>query len=118
MPNFFLHEDTCRPSCPEHFYPDLGQCVSCHKNCLECNGPQEDDCEACADTSKVLYNGQCLDVCPEGTYKDERTDKCEGKDFRVVGPSKGCWEACPHKARSRASGESSHSSQDAFTLSA
>ncbi|CAO2584930.1 Proprotein convertase subtilisin/kexin type 5, partial [Lemmus lemmus] len=71
MPNFFLHDDTCRPSCPKHFYPDLGQCVSCHKDCLECNGPKEDDCKTCADTSKALHNGLCLDVCPEGTYKDE-----------------------------------------------
>ncbi|ERE77600.1 proprotein convertase subtilisin/kexin type 5 [Cricetulus griseus] len=83
MPNFFLYDDTCYESCPKHFYPDLHQCVPCHENCLECKGPKEDDCKACADTSKVLYKGLCLDMCPEGTYKDEADDEC-----------KDCFEFC------------------------
>ncbi|XP_006996032.2 proprotein convertase subtilisin/kexin type 5 isoform X1 [Peromyscus maniculatus bairdii] len=77
IPGFFLYDDACSNSCPKHFYPDLRQCVSCHENCLECNGPKQDDCKVCADTSKVLYNGLCLDMCPEGTYKEEENDECK-----------------------------------------
>ncbi|XP_055469807.1 proprotein convertase subtilisin/kexin type 5 isoform X3 [Psammomys obesus] len=77
MPGFFLYNDMCHQSCPKHFYPDLRQCVPCHENCLECSGPKEDDCAVCADTSKVLYKGLCLDVCPEGTYEEEENDECK-----------------------------------------
>lgn len=76
MPDFFLYNDMCHRSCPKSFYPDMRQCVPCHKNCLECNGPKEDDCKVCADTSKALHNGLCLDECPEGTYKEEENDEC------------------------------------------
>lgn len=81
MPDFFLYNDMCHRSCPKSFYPDMRQCVPCHKNCLECNGPKEDDCKVCADTSKALHNGLCLDECPEGTYKEEENDECRGKTF-------------------------------------
>lgn len=116
IPGFFLYDDACSNSCPKHFYPDLRQCVSCHENCLECNGPKQDDCKVCADTSKVLYNGLCLDMCPEGTYKEEENDECKGKDFWAALLSKEVWEACPHKACSRAITVPSHSSQDTLNL--
>ncbi|XP_029413977.1 proprotein convertase subtilisin/kexin type 5-like, partial [Nannospalax galili] len=77
MADFFLYDDTCHKSCPQHFYPDLGHCVPCHENCLMCSGPKEDDCEVCAEASKVLYNGLCLDTCPAGTYYEEETDDCK-----------------------------------------
>lgn len=116
MPDFFLYNDMCHHSCPKNFYPDMRQCVPCHKNCLGCNGPKEDDCKACADTSKVLHNGLCLDECPKGTYKDEVNDECRGKDFWAVWVSKEDWEACPHKTCSRTAIVSNHRSQNVLNF--
>ena len=85
MPEFFLYKDACHQSCPSHFYADRRHCVPCHEDCLECSGPSADDCDLCADTSLVLYDGQCLDECPERTYLEKETQVCKGKDFRVCG---------------------------------
>lgn len=81
MPEFFLHKDACHQSCPSHFYADRRHCVPCHEDCLECSGPSADDCDLCAEASLVLYDGQCLDECPEGTYLEKETKVCKGKDF-------------------------------------
>ncbi|KAM6183383.1 proprotein convertase subtilisin/kexin type 5 isoform 2-T2 [Erethizon dorsatum] len=83
MPDFFLLDGTCRPSCPRRFYPDLHQCIPCHEDCLKCSGPKVDDCELCADTSMILYDGLCVDKCPEGTYYEEEAEEC-----------KACHESC------------------------
>lgn len=85
MPESFLYKDTCHQSCPSHFYADAQHCVPCHEDCLECSGPSMDDCDLCAEASLVLYNGQCLEECPEGTYFEKESKVCKGKDFRVHG---------------------------------
>ena len=85
MPGSFLYKDMCHQSCPNHFYEDARQCVPCHEDCLECSGPSADDCDLCAEESLVLYNGRCLDECPEGTYYEKMTKVCKGKDFQVHG---------------------------------
>ncbi|XP_036749343.2 proprotein convertase subtilisin/kexin type 5 isoform X5 [Manis pentadactyla] len=77
MPDFFLYQDVCHQSCPNHFYADAGQCVPCHDDCLKCSGPSEDDCDLCADTSSVLYDGWCLDECPTGTYYEKEIKECK-----------------------------------------
>ncbi|KAI4573512.1 hypothetical protein MJT46_004752 [Ovis ammon polii x Ovis aries] len=77
MPEFFLHKDACHQSCPSHFYADRRHCVPCHEDCLECSGPSADDCDLCAEASLVLYDGQCLDECPEGTYFEKETKVCK-----------------------------------------
>lgn len=83
MPDFFLYQDVCHQSCPNHFYADAGQCVPCHEDCLKCSGPSEDDCDLCADTSSVLYDGWCLDECPTGTYYEKEIKECKGKRLPV-----------------------------------
>ncbi|XP_030619638.1 proprotein convertase subtilisin/kexin type 5 isoform X2 [Delphinapterus leucas] len=83
MPESFLYKDTCHQSCPSHFYADAQHCVPCHEDCLECNGPSMDDCDLCAEASLVLYDGQCLEECPEGTYFEKETKVC-----------KDCHESC------------------------
>ncbi|KAF3815930.1 hypothetical protein GH733_016035 [Mirounga leonina] len=76
MPGSFLYQDMCHPSCPHGFYVDIRKCVPCHKDCLECSGPSADDCDLCAEPSLVLYDGQCLDECPVGTYYEKETKDC------------------------------------------
>lgn len=85
MPAFFLHKDMCHQSCPQQFYKDedTHQCLPCHKDCLECSGPSADNCDLCAKYFSYLYDGQCLDNCPKGTYYERKTNQCKGKDFRV-----------------------------------
>uniref|UniRef100_A0A8C2YIS2 Proprotein convertase subtilisin/kexin type 5 n=1 Tax=Chinchilla lanigera TaxID=34839 RepID=A0A8C2YIS2_CHILA len=83
LPDFFLLDGTCHPSCPRGFYPDLQKCIPCHEDCLKCSGPKADDCELCADTSMLLYDGLCVDQCPEGTYYEEEAEEC-----------KACLESC------------------------
>ncbi|XP_045696264.1 proprotein convertase subtilisin/kexin type 5 isoform X1 [Phyllostomus hastatus] len=77
IPESFLYEDTCHQSCPPHFYMDTRECLPCHEDCLECNGPSGDNCEICAHSSFVFYDGQCLDECPTGTYYEEETKDCK-----------------------------------------
>lgn len=77
MPESFLYNDACHQSCPSHFYADARLCVPCHEDCLECSGPSADDCDLCAEASLILYNGQCLEECPEGTYFERATKVCK-----------------------------------------
>lgn len=85
MPDFFLHEDMCHQSCPQQFYKDENthQCFPCHKDCLECSGPSEDNCDLCAKYFSVLYDGRCLYNCPAGTYYERKIHGCKGKDSGV-----------------------------------
>ncbi|XP_023578731.1 proprotein convertase subtilisin/kexin type 5 isoform X1 [Octodon degus] len=83
LPDFFLLHGECLTSCPRGFYPDLHQCIPCHKDCLQCSGPKADDCELCAETSMIFYEGLCVDECPKGTYYDEEDEEC-----------KACHESC------------------------
>ncbi|XP_036711559.1 proprotein convertase subtilisin/kexin type 5 isoform X1 [Balaenoptera musculus] len=92
MPESFLYKDTCHQSCPSHFYADARHCVPCHEDCLECSGPSMDDCDVCAETSLVLYDGQCLEECPEGTYFEKETKVCKDchKSCRTCSSSGAC----------------------------
>ena len=44
----------------------------CHSSCKTCSGPLENNCLTCDDTDEqnpfYLYNGKCLNQCPEGTF--------------------------------------------------
>ncbi|KAB0368883.1 hypothetical protein FD755_019917 [Muntiacus reevesi] len=92
MPESFLYKDACHQSCPGHFYEDGRHCVPCHEDCLECSGPSADDCDLCADASLVLYDGQCLDECPERTYLEKETQVCKDchKSCRTCSSSGAC----------------------------
>ncbi|XP_004591833.2 proprotein convertase subtilisin/kexin type 5 isoform X2 [Ochotona princeps] len=77
MFGFFLHNDACYPNCPGGFYEDSRRCVRCHEDCQECYGPNADDCEICAGYYMYLYDGQCLEECPAGTYYERGTKDCQ-----------------------------------------
>ena len=52
--------------CAPGSYPDVsGVCLNCISNCMTCTGNA--DCEMCFD-GFYLYNNQCINVCPVGTY--------------------------------------------------
>ncbi|MBN3318924.1 PCSK5 convertase, partial [Atractosteus spatula] len=75
---FFLHKESCVDECPLGYYADTmnKDCQSCHQDCAECNGPDEDDCDKCANLQALKYNGACVQKCPEGTYYDLDSQEC------------------------------------------
>ncbi|KAJ8380876.1 hypothetical protein SKAU_G00016540 [Synaphobranchus kaupii] len=90
---FHLNEGTnsCVSSCGEGHYLDhdgnvcrkyveTKECVRCHSDCAECDGPDEDDCDSCRDAAAVRYNGECLPKCPTNSYHDMDTMECRDCD--------------------------------------
>ncbi|XP_062399560.1 proprotein convertase subtilisin/kexin type 5-like isoform X2 [Sardina pilchardus] len=96
---FFLHEGKCVVDCPVGFYESLttGACEKCHSNCVECDGPDEDDCVACSRSRPLRYRGQCLFKCPRHTYHDQQWAECKDCDRTCVtcsGPLATSCESC------------------------
>lgn len=83
VPPFHLHNGMCLQQCPSGFYSLSTLCLSCHELCRECEGPEDDDCIACPDTSYALYKGRCFEDCPDGTYFEDETKSCRGIPFSV-----------------------------------
>jgi hypothetical protein len=53
-------------------------CETCKvQGCKRCEDANSSKCKLC-DSSKVLVNGNCLDVCPQGTFKVDQT--CQACD--------------------------------------
>uniref|UniRef100_A0AAQ6AG67 P/Homo B domain-containing protein n=1 Tax=Amphiprion ocellaris TaxID=80972 RepID=A0AAQ6AG67_AMPOC len=79
---FLLLDHSCRSYCPEGYYATDTEyeCVRCHADCGSCDGPGFDDCIECRNKKAVRYNGECLPKCPKGTYYDETTNECKGRE--------------------------------------
>ncbi|KAM6902082.1 proprotein convertase subtilisin/kexin type 5 [Xenentodon cancila] len=97
----FLHEGLCVPNCPERFFEDNEQreCVRCHPDCALCDGPNDDECDACTDPEAALHNGACLAACPLRTYRDATTGDCKDCDASCLT----CF--APHKDSCTSCGE-------------
>lgn len=69
--------------CPERFFEDKEErkCLRCHPDCDLCDGPNNNDCDACVDPEATLHNGACLTACPSHTYRDAITGECKGTKF-------------------------------------
>lgn len=83
VPPFHLHNGQCLQNCPPGFYSLSTHCLSCHEHCRECEGPEDDDCIACPETSYALFRGRCFEYCPDGTYFEEESSSCRGIPFSV-----------------------------------
>ncbi|XP_076014522.1 proprotein convertase subtilisin/kexin type 5 [Genypterus blacodes] len=95
----FLHEGLCVLDCPERFFEDAdeGACVRCHPDCASCDGPNDNDCDACTDVETMLRNGACLSECPAHTYRDAATAECKDCDASCLtcsGPHAGSCTSC------------------------
>lgn len=64
---FFNISGLCEPSCPNGTVPIQGNTCGCEGDCLRCS-ILSTRCTACTDSSKLLYNEQCVDGCPNSTY--------------------------------------------------
>uniref|UniRef100_A0A8C8D0K2 P/Homo B domain-containing protein n=1 Tax=Oncorhynchus tshawytscha TaxID=74940 RepID=A0A8C8D0K2_ONCTS len=106
----FLYEGRCVTDCPERFFQDSeqGVCVRCHPDCAQCDGPDGDDCDSCADPEATLHNGACLPNCPSHTYRDSRTGQCkdcDGSCLTCSGPHAGSCSSCREGQRLDAHGQ-------------
>ncbi len=90
-------ETTCVPNCYSRYgsiYLDAeaGVCrhVSCHASCLTCFGPTSKECRECRDKSKLLYEGECLDACPEGYFAGDSNIcfSCDADCVKCIGVGK------------------------------
>jgi len=72
--NANIYDGKCYATCPDGTLPATGAavpfCVSCPEECATCNST---GCLSCR-TDDVLYQNDCLDKCPRGTYLSGR--KC------------------------------------------
>ncbi|XP_056146386.1 proprotein convertase subtilisin/kexin type 5-like [Lampris incognitus] len=95
----FLHEGVCVLDCPERFFEDTeqGVCLRCHPSCTLCDGPDNNDCDACLDPEATLHNGACLPNCPTQNYRDAMTADCKDCDASCLtcsGPDAGSCTSC------------------------
>ena len=49
----------------------------CHPDCSLCNGTSDENCLICYNANLLLYNGKCIENCPENTFKNQENKKCE-----------------------------------------
>uniref|UniRef100_A0A8P4K715 Proprotein convertase subtilisin/kexin type 5a n=1 Tax=Dicentrarchus labrax TaxID=13489 RepID=A0A8P4K715_DICLA len=100
----FLHEGQCVQDCPERFFEDKEQreCLLCHPDCALCDGPNNNDCDACMDPEATLHSGACLAACPSHTYRDPMTGECKDCDescLTCFGPHAGSCTSCKEDQR-------------------
>lgn len=69
--------------CPERFFEDKERwvCSGCHPDCELCDGPNNNDCDACVNPEATLHNGACVAACPSHSYRDATTGACKGRKF-------------------------------------
>ncbi|KAJ8347152.1 hypothetical protein SKAU_G00285530 [Synaphobranchus kaupii] len=73
-----LYEGACVEDCPVGFYRNVEE-----KVCVRCAGPEQSQCQTCAETGSVWHNGKCRSECPSNSYHDQHSGEC-----------KNCEESC------------------------
>ena len=89
--NPLTQDSICVKTCPSSYYSGYVAtthsyiCQKCDSSCVECNGPNSNQCTDCPD-GQILSRGSCVTPtsdfsCPSGTYLDS---------FQCLNCSKGC----------------------------
>lgn len=68
----------CLDECPNTHYNSSRTCVPCNSPCLTCT--DETHCLSCS--IGFYYEGQCLGICPDGTYPDYTNSVCQACGVR------------------------------------
>lgn len=98
--NYYLLSDgTCVEACPDHTVTDnqTNVCLdtACHKSCLACFGTKDSECISCSE-GMLLFQGLCINECPNGTYKLENScNQCHDSCSECVGPNADQCISCP-----------------------
>jgi proprotein convertase subtilisin/kexin type 5 len=84
----YLKDTQCvaASGCPDGTYanPDTNTCAACNDVCKTCSTGAATDCVNCKD-SLFRFGNQCMQNCPNGTYKQDKTcttchDNCSSCD--------------------------------------
>ena len=80
---FLLFQEICLTTCPLGSFKDSpSSCVQCPINCTSCVSLV--GCTGCMVGLDILFNGKCLDQCPEGfvvlQIVDKNYDSCKVND--------------------------------------
>jgi hypothetical protein len=68
----FIYNNSCISECPPKTTKSGNTCVPCEDtDCLVCSVPKT--CEKC---TNYIFKGDCVDICPIGTYPCPETKKC------------------------------------------
>ena len=92
--DFFLKNNACVDCCNSGFAEVGNVCGRCTvTNCDSCDSKNLSICQKCVDR-KVLYNNQCINVCPLGTFPNANKicDKC--RDDCAICKDKNTCEVC------------------------
>ena len=77
-------------ACPSGQFGSLGNCTFCDSDCVECTGPTNEDCIACANFTIPLEspNMRCVSRCPNvSTLTNVCVDACNPNQFVRVNSS-------------------------------
>ena len=61
---FYFYSGNCVTNCPTNSFVNGNNCTNCLANCSTCSNITA--CIACAPLFPIMYNGLCLDKCPQG----------------------------------------------------
>jgi len=92
----------CVNNCPENYF--LGKnktCIECDESCKTCNDASNKNCLSCPNTT-FLFEGTCLEECPNNTYKNLEQRACSPCDHTCqscVGPNQDDCTSCENKTR-------------------
>ncbi|XP_063337181.1 proprotein convertase subtilisin/kexin type 5 isoform X2 [Pelmatolapia mariae] len=92
-PNTLLCGVTGDTACPPgtYLHNDQFTCKGCHRHCLSCEGPGNDECQTCA-VPRYLYNSTCVNTCPDGTYTTRQ--EADGKMLGLCLPCDHVCSSC------------------------
>lgn len=70
---FYLRNNTCVANCGNGYYLDqtVLECFACLKPCGNCSSISS--CLDCLNSTYILYYGECLTSCPDGSYSNQST---------------------------------------------
>ncbi|KAJ8413952.1 hypothetical protein AAFF_G00065500 [Aldrovandia affinis] len=67
-----------RKTCPENsFLTDANVCAECHPSCKSCSGAGKNQCNTCERDWFLAARQTCLKKCPEGSFGNMTTGRCE-----------------------------------------
>ena len=74
-------------------------CIKCHESCVECSGPNKNQCKIC-DSDKYVSQGECFSCskkCLTCETSQDNCLSCKTSGTLVVLDDKTCIEKCPDK---------------------
>jgi hypothetical protein len=74
---FYLSNGDCVSDCQEGYFKNYTTCSTCSPNncatCLSTGGCTSCKTDPTTKIPKILYQGECIDICPSGTFKENNT---------------------------------------------